>query len=91
MQLLTLALRPSEVVSRDYATTRSWARRLYDQHRWVGVKWWSYYNRAWSSIALWDIGTLRLETVRPLRLGDKDVPEAGNTIVRSVIRRSSGV
>lgn len=84
-QLLALGLRPPEVVSRDYQTTRIWARKLHDQRRWAGVKWWSYYSPAWSSFGLWDLGSLRLETVRPLRLSDAEVLEAGRTIVRRVI------
>ena len=83
-QLLALGLRPSDVVSRNYDTTRAWARRLHDQRQWIGVKWWSFYNPAWYSFGFWDIRTLRLEAVRPLRLSDAEVLEAARTIVRRV-------
>ena len=53
-QWLRLGLRPSEVVSRNYARTRAWARRVYELERWIGVRWWSYYEPGWASIGLWD-------------------------------------
>ena len=40
--LQTLGLRPSDVVSRDYTRSRAWARRIHEQGRWSGVRWWSY-------------------------------------------------
>jgi hypothetical protein len=89
-QLLALGLRPSDIVSRHYARTRAWARRIYEQGRWSGVRWWSYYDPAWSSFGLWDIKHLTLEEVRPLRLDHPALLEASRTIVRRVVaaRRS---
>lgn len=52
-QLQALRLRPSEVVSRDHTRTRAWVRRIYDQHRWIGARWWSYDPR-WLSVGFWD-------------------------------------
>ncbi len=83
-RLLNLDLRPSEVVSRDYTCTRRWARRIYDQHVFAGVRWWSYYDPQWASIGLWDIRQLKIEQVRPLSLNDPALIEASRTIVRRV-------
>ena len=84
-QLRRLRLRPSDVVSRDYSRTQAWARRIYEQRQWIGVRWWSYYDPRWVSVGLWDIGRLKLEEVRPLRLDDPELVEASRTIVRRII------
>jgi len=84
--LVELALRPSDIVSRDYDRTRRWARQLYTQNKWHGLRWWSYYNSDWASFALWDVGRLTIEEVTPLELGYAAIGEAARTIFRSVIR-----
>jgi len=84
-RLLSLRLRPSDVVTRDYARSRAWARLIYDQKIWMGIRWWSYYNPACYSFGLWDTSCLVLETVTPLRLDNPDLLEAGRTITRRVI------
>jgi len=35
--LRTLGLRPSDVVSRDYARSRAWSGRIYEQGGWLGI------------------------------------------------------
>jgi RES domain len=84
-RLRTLGLRPSDVVSRDYARTRAWARRIYQQAVWSGVSWWSYYDPRWSSVGLWRTDRLAVEEVRALRLEDAAVLEASRTIVRPIL------
>jgi len=83
--LRDLGLRPSEVVSRDYSRTRAWARRIYAQRLWVGVRWWSYYDPRWASVGLWDLTGLALQDVRPLRLDNPALIEASRTIARRLI------
>lgn len=87
-QLKRLRLRPSEVVSRDYGRTRAWARRIYERRQWIGVRWWSYYDPRWASVGLWDIGRLKVEDVRSLRLDDPALVEASRTIARRIIENS---
>jgi hypothetical protein len=84
-QLLALGLRPSDVVNRDYEKSRQWARRIYEQRKWSGVRWWSYYNPAWSSFGLWDTGRLKIEDVVPLRLDHPAFIEAAKVIVRRIL------
>jgi hypothetical protein len=84
-QLLALGLRPSDVVSRDYIRTRAWARRIYDEKSWAGVRWWSYYEPAWSSFGLWDIRDLVVAQVTPLRLDNQALVEASRAIVRRIV------
>jgi hypothetical protein len=85
-ELLALGLRPSDVVTRDYARSRAWARRIYEPRAWLGVRWWSYYDSKWASFGLWDIRQLRIEDVNLLRLEDPAFVEASRTIVRRLVR-----
>jgi hypothetical protein len=88
-QLVSLGLRPSEVVSRDYARTREWAARIHRQGGWVGVRWWSYYDPRWSSFGLWDLAGVSLLHVRTLRLDDAAILEAAHVICRQISRHSA--
>jgi hypothetical protein len=83
-QLLELKLRPSEVVSRDYARTRSWARDIYRRRSFAGVRWWSYYDPRWASVGLWDLRRLAVEQVRRLDLDDPDLVSASRVIMRRI-------
>jgi hypothetical protein len=87
-QLAALGLRPSDIVSRDYARTRNWARRIYQEPGWAGVRWWSYYDPRWTSYGLWETGALALADVRVLRLDDAAVGEAARTIARGIVAGS---
>jgi len=84
-QLRELKLRPSDVVSRDYTRTRSWARLIYEQRKWAGVEWWSYYDSRWTSVGLWDISALSLEHVEWLRLDEAALIEASRIIARRIV------
>ena len=86
-QLLELGLRPSDVVSRDYARSRAWVRRIYERGRWSGVRSWSYYDPAWSSFGLWHVKGLALDDVTPLGLDHLALVEASRTIARRVVVR----
>lgn len=85
-QLAALELRPSDVVSRDYSRTRDWARRIYLEHSWAGLRWWSYYDPRWTSFGIWDLSHISLESVRKLRLEDSAVLEAARIITRRIGR-----
>lgn len=54
-RLVSLSLRPSDVVTRDYAVSQSWAARIFHQGGWIGVSWWSYCDPRWHSYGLWTI------------------------------------
>lgn len=83
-QLAALGLRPSDVVSRDYGRTRAWARRIYLEGSWAGLRWWSYYDPRWFSFAIWAVTQVSVAGVRVLRLDDAAVLDAARTISRRV-------
>ena len=79
-----LGLRPSQVVTRERAVTQRWARAIYEQGNWGGVRWWSYYDPKWYSYAVWDIArlTLRPTSVQALAIDHPVVVEAAETLRR---------
>ena len=85
--LQALGLRPSDIVTRDYARSRAWARRIYEQGRWFGARWWSYYDSQWASFGLWNISRLKLDDVKLLRLDDPAIVESSRTIARRIVLR----
>jgi hypothetical protein len=85
LQLSKLGLRPSDVVSRDYVRARAWALRIFQEKRWIGARWWSYYEPQWSSIGLWDIRQLVLTEIQVLHLEHVAVVEASRSIVRRIV------
>jgi hypothetical protein len=64
--LLDRKLRPSRVVTRDRDTTQRWALRIFNERRWSGVRWWSYYNADWGSFGIWGRDFLETTDVIPL-------------------------
>jgi hypothetical protein len=80
--LVSLALRPSEVVTRDVGVTQRWALRVYQERRWVGVRWWSYYDARWHSYALWGRSGLSVSQVERLHLDHPAVVEASDVLGR---------
>lgn len=83
-QLAALGLRPSDVVSRDYSLSRAWARRIYLQGSWGGIRWWSFYDPRWVSFGIWATGQLSVQTIRALSLDDPAVLEAARVISRRI-------
>ena len=82
--LVALGLKPSDIVSRNYAHTRAWAERIYDQGSWAGVRWWSFYDSKWASFGLWDCSGIALEDVQAVTLDHPALREASRTIARRV-------
>lgn len=82
--LKALDIRPSQVVTRDRAVTQPWALAVFQQQRWSGVRWWSYYEPRWYSYAVWNIGALRLVegTVRAMTPSNPAVIEASDVLRR---------
>lgn len=83
-RLVVLALRPSQVVTRDRAVTQAWAARIFDGGGFAGVRWWSYYDPQWGSFGLWDVSGLRVREVSVLTLDHPAVVEAAGVLSRPV-------
>lgn len=81
-RLVVLALRPSEVVTRDRAVTQAWAAQIFDAGGFAGVRWWSYYDPRWGSLGLWDVGGLTVAQVTPLTLEHPAVVAAAAVLNR---------
>jgi hypothetical protein len=70
-ELLSRGLRPSDVVTRDYARTQNWALKIFNASDADGIRWWSYHDSRWGSFGLWStdaisaFGADRLEIDHP--------------------------
>jgi hypothetical protein len=84
-RLVALALRPSQVVTRDRAATQAWALALFEQGLFAGVRWWSYYDPRWGSYGLWEHSGLALTGVEALTLAHPAVTEAADVLVRPLL------
>lgn len=80
--LRRLGVRPSEVVSPDRTVTQRWARRVIDERRWDGVRWWSFHDSRWHSYGIWDRKDLRVLGVEPLSLQHPAVVDAATALRR---------
>jgi hypothetical protein len=80
--LLERELRPSRIVTRDRGTTQRWARAIFDERRWAGISWWSFWNPDWVSCGIWAVDRLELASVAPLADRLEAVHEAREVLAR---------
>lgn len=83
--LLAIGMRPSQVVTRNTPYTQSRAAALFEEHRWAGVRWWSFHRPSWSNVMLWAApgeAPARVESVAPLDLASPAVVDAARSLVR---------
>jgi hypothetical protein len=79
-ELLDRGLRPSNVITRDYAQSQAWALRIFAEARWVGVSWWSYHDARWTSVGLWDMNIIGGSGVEELTLDHPALIEAAQVL-----------
>lgn len=83
-RLVDLGLRPSQVVTRERTVTRSWALRIFEEERWSGIRWWSYYDPRWGSHGIWALEALEVADVAPLSIDHPAILEAADVLKRMV-------
>lgn len=81
--LLDRGLRPTQVVARNRPTTQAWARRVYDEGRWAGVRWWSYHRPQWTVVGLWADAALDVVAVQSIA-GHPGLEDAAYTLGKIV-------
>jgi hypothetical protein len=59
-------LRPTDVVIRNRPATQDIARRIYEEGRWSGIRWWSLHRPQWTLFAIWADAALVTEAVESL-------------------------
>lgn len=78
--------RPSEVVIRNRKITQRWARRIFKLGAYIGARWWSYYNPAWTALGLWDVESLRFTGAAETLAAEHDlVTRTAREIVRQIV------
>ncbi len=83
--LLERKLKPSTVISRQRATTQAWALRIFQERRWSGISWWSFYDPAHAAAGLWTIDGAQVLATRELRTTDPAFAEAADLLNRPVL------
>lgn len=64
--LLERGLRPTQVIARDRPATQAWARRIHEEGRWAGVRWWSFHGPHWTVIGLWAEDALEVVDIQAI-------------------------
>lgn len=83
-------LRPSRIVTGDRTCTQRWALDLFREGRWVGVRWWSYFDPDWGSHGVWDPACLAPAEVVPLTADHPALVEALRVLHRPWSKRATG-
>jgi hypothetical protein len=86
--LLTLGLRPTQVVTPNRAVTQSWALRIWQEHdhrgrKWDGIRWWSRHHTDWPVMGLWNTSP-HLDRVETLDINHRAVRDAAVTLNRPI-------
>ena len=76
-------LRPSHVVTRDRSVTQAWARRVWEEAEWAGVRWWSYHDPRWTTLGLWATGGISVASLEELSATHPAVLEAAEVMLRT--------
>lgn len=79
--LLDRRLRPTDVVIRNRPHTQQVARRIHDEGRWHGIRWWSTQRPQWTLLAIWQPDTVTLERVESI-VGHPALADAGHRLAK---------
>lgn len=90
--LVSVGMRPSQVVLRNKPVTQRRAAALFEEsgpgggRRWQALQWWSYHHPRWTNLMLWSTPTtpapLSLKAVEELGLDSPAVQEAAEVLMR---------
>ena len=67
------------------AATRQWARRVHQENRWDGVRWWSHHHPAWRLVGYWAAEPPDLIDVTRLDLAHPAVTDAARVLNRTFL------
>jgi len=81
-RLVELGVRPSQVVERNLPYTQALAARIYDEHRYNGIRWWSFHRPQWRVWGLWEISPDVAE-VEELTIDHPAVRDAARALAKS--------
>lgn len=79
-------LKPSGVATPEREVTQAWARRIFEERRWIGVSWWSVRDARWSAAAIWNPSLIRATPhVEPLTLDHPALRGAAEALRRPIL------
>lgn len=83
--LVKLKVKPSRVVTRNNAVTQAWAKQIFEQHKYIGVSWWSIWWPEWQSLGLWSVKQVKVVDVEALNVEHQAVIGAAETLGKRVL------
>lgn len=83
-QLVTLGVRPSQVVERNLRYTQDLAARIYGEDRCKGIRWWSFHRPQWHIYCLWDVHPEIVE-IEELNVVSSVVQDAARALVKLTV------
>ncbi|MFZ0216465.1 MAG: RES family NAD+ phosphorylase [Candidatus Dormiibacterota bacterium] len=87
--LLERNLRPTQVIERNRPATQAWARRIYEEQSWDGVRWWSYHRPQSTILGVWREGAIHSERTEDL-WEHPAFADAARALAKLVIPAESG-
>lgn len=85
-RLVELGVRPSQVIERNLPYTQSLAARIYEEHRYHGIRWWSFHQPQWRVWCLWEVSPTAVQ-IDPLSVSHPAVVDAARTLIKPIPQR----
>jgi hypothetical protein len=77
-------LKPSVVISKQRAVTQAWALTIFQERRWSGISWWSFYDPENAAVGIWTIESAEVLATQELRVGSAEFKDAALLLNRSM-------
>jgi hypothetical protein len=82
--LVARKMRPSQVVERNRPYTQGKALEIYQEKKWSGIRWWSFYRPQWRVWCLWEIDP-ECEDVQDLDVSHVSVRDAATALAKPIM------
>lgn len=64
---------------------KGWALRIFQEERWSGISWWSFYDPDSAAVGLWNLDRADLTATRELTMLDRAMIDAAELLNRSIV------
>lgn len=81
-RLVDLSVRPSQVVERNRPYTQALAARIYNEHKYNAIRWWSSHLPQWRVYCLWEIDP-QVAQIEPLSTTHPATVDAGHALTKT--------
>ena len=82
--LVERGMRPSQVVERNRPYTQGKALEIYQEQKWMGIRWWSFHRPQWRVWCLWEVDP-ECEDIQELHVAHVAVGDAARTLAKPIL------